>query len=57
MKPRRTTTETPIAQYTIVSSQDVTNFEKKVQAMLAQGWKLQGSVCYCQWFFYQAMVK
>jgi hypothetical protein len=44
-------------EYTVAESNIYTKFIRLVNEHLAQGWKLQGGVCYNHAFYSQAMTR
>lgn len=46
-----------MTDYKIISDASVKEFEMKVKAALAEGWKLQGGVTTHNFFYSQAVIK
>jgi hypothetical protein len=44
-------------EYTVAESNIYTKFIRLVNELIAQGWKLQGGVCYSSGYYSQAMTR
>ncbi len=46
-----------MTRYKVVSAMTLEELEKQVNDRLADGWSLQGGVCFYNYMYYQAMAK